>query len=186
MEEPESKIDVNLLFWCIATNDDSAAFRTLFKYYYVPLCVYAKRYIEEKAIREDLVQDVFFSIWEKRKQLDINTSIQNYLVSCVKNNCLNYLRRSNLFEKYQTEIVERGTAYYEDSNSLYTLNELKELLNNVLKRLPKEYRIAFVMSRMHDKNNAEIAEILKVSVRTVERYKKRALEIIKEELIDFL
>ena len=66
------------------------------------------------------------------------------------------------------------------------LNELETLLEQTLAKLPTEYRIAFEMSRMEGKSMDEIAETMGVSVRTVERYRNKALDILKKELKDYL
>lgn len=186
MERPDTTPDTDLLLWNISMNDDKHAFRTLFEYYYAPLCLYAKRYIEEKAIREDIVQDVFFTVWEKRKLIEVNTSAKSYLIASVKNNSLNYLRKQGYHREYQIKMTEKPPVYSENIDDLYNLQELQKLLADTLKKLPEEYRIAFIMSRMEDKSSSEIAEKLGVSIRTVERYRNRAIEILKNELKDYL
>jgi RNA polymerase sigma-70 factor (ECF subfamily) len=178
--------NTDTLLWNISINDDKSAFRTLFETYYAPLCLYAKRFIEDRAEREDIVQDVFFSIWEKRKQILPSISAHNYLVTCVKNSCLNYLRKVSYFQTYQSKITEKPPLYEENPDKLYALKELQGLLEKALKKLPKEYRLAFTLSYNEKKSIAEIAEIMQVSVRTVERYRHRALEILKVELRDYL
>jgi RNA polymerase sigma-70 factor (ECF subfamily) len=186
MEKSEILPDTDLLLWNISMNNDECAFRTLFEYYYVPLCLYAKRYVENKAVREDIVQDVFFTIWEKRKQIKVNTSAKNYLMASIKHNSLDYLRRQGYQQEYQNKVIENTPVYSENIDELYNLKELQELLAKTLEKLPEEYRIAFIMSRMEEKSVSEIAEKLSVSIRTVERYRNRAMEILKRELKDYL
>jgi len=178
--------DTDYLLWCISTHNDQQAFRSLFDHYYASLCLYAKRYIDDRSTREDIVQDVFFTIWEKRNQIEVNTSAKNYLITSVKHTSLNYLRKLNNFHDYQDKIAENPPVYSENIDELYNLYELEELLHNILKRIPEEYAIAFTMSRFEDKSTVEIAEALQVSVRTVERYRNRAVDILKNELKDFL
>jgi len=178
--------DADHLLWCVSINDDRQAFRFLFEYFYAPLCIYAKRFIEDKSTREDVVQDVFFSVWEKRKSITINTSAKNYLITSVKNNCLNFIRKQDNRQEYQNNLIENPPVYSENTHEIYNLNELQDLLARTLEKLPEEYRLAFVMSRMEDKSPAEIAEAMGVSIRTTERYKKRAIEILKHELKDYL
>ena len=93
--------DIDHLLWSISVNDDEAAYRSLFEHYYAALCLFAKRYIEDRDVREDIVQDVFFNIWEKRKSIATNISARNYLVTCVKNLSLNYLRKQGYIQDYQ-------------------------------------------------------------------------------------
>lgn len=179
-------LDIDHLLWCISTHDDETAYRSLFEYYYSPLCLYAKRYIEDKSVREDIVQDVFFFIWDKRKTINTDISGRNYLITCVKNLSLNYLRKQGYKQAYQNKIIETPPIYSNNLDDMYTWNELQELLTRTLDKLPTEYRLAFEMSRMENKNMNEVAENMGVSVRTVERYRNKALEILKEELKDYL
>lgn len=165
---------------------DETAFRKMFEYYYADLCIFAKRYISDLHTREDLVQDVFCSVWLNREKIDYSVPISNYLVTSVKNICLNYLRTiSNRALDKEIE-VEQLPLYADNNDQFLLLNELEEMFNRILDTLPEEYRIAFVMSRMEDRSSDEIAERLHVSVRTVERYRNKAMEILRTELKDYL
>ncbi|WP_455593247.1 RNA polymerase sigma-70 factor [Bacteroides sp.] len=178
--------DIEFLLQRISQYDDQIAYRSLFEHYYGALCLFAKRYIEDRDVREDIVQDVFFSVWAKRKFILANTSGKNYLITCVKNMSLNYLRKQGYKDEYINKVRERMPVYAENLDDIYTLNELRALLESALAKLPVEYRIAFEMSRLEGKTSAEIAEVMNISVRTVERYRNKATEIIKEELKDYL
>jgi RNA polymerase sigma-70 factor (ECF subfamily) len=180
------EFSADTLLWKVSTHDDKRAFRALFEAYYAPLCVYAKRFIDDRATREDLVQDAFFSIWEKRKSIIAHTCAKNYLIACVRNNCLGHLRRSGYLQKYKDKAARNPPEYAEHGEQLFTLQELQELLEKTLKKLPEEYRLAFVMNRFEGKSTTEIAEYMHVSTRTVERYYNRAIEILKDELKDYL
>lgn len=184
MLEPKIQYVDNLL-QRISANDEEA-YRSLFELYYVPLCLYVKRFIEDKPTQEDIVQDVFFTIWEKRGTIVPTVSAKNYLVTCAKNLSLNHLRKQGYMQDYQTKLTEHAPVYSENLDDLYTLKELQVLLAKTLAKLPPEYRLAFEMSRIEEKSSAEIAEAMGVSVRTVERYRNKATEILKEELKDYL
>lgn len=185
MERPEIE-SIDYLLWSISNNDDTIAYRSLFEQYYVALCQYARQYISDQETREDIVQDVFFAIWEKRKTINPSVSAKNYLITCVKNFSLNYLRNQGYKQEYETAILKKLPVYFEDQNDLYTLQELQILLAKTLEKLPTEYRLAFEMNRFEDKSIEEIAEIMGVSSRTVKRYKSKAVEILKKELKDYL
>lgn len=185
VEKPDTD-NIDYLLWSISNKDDQTAYRSLFEQYYVALCQFARRYIDDQETREDIVQDVFFTIWEKRKTISPTISARNYLVTCVRNLCLNYLRDQGYKQDYETNIQKRIPAYVENQDDIYTLQELRELLDKTLAKLPPEYRLAFEMNRFENKSIEEIAEIMGVSDRTVKRYKSRAIEILKEELKDYL
>ncbi|MDR2916859.1 MAG: RNA polymerase sigma-70 factor [Tannerella sp.] len=169
-----------------ASLNDEAAFRQMFEYYYSDLCVYAKRFIPDLDIREDIVQDVFCSIWINRKNIDFSLPMTNYLITSVKRHCLNYLRKQKSYDSDPDVIIENIPVYAEDHEDLFMLHELEDLLAKTLASLPEEYRIAFEMSKLEDRSTAEIAEKLGVSVRTVERYRNKAVEILQTQLKDYL
>ena len=61
--------DIDHLLWNISVNDDEIAYRSLFEHYYAALCLFAKRYIEDRDVREDIVQETFFEVYRKREEL---------------------------------------------------------------------------------------------------------------------
>ena len=177
---------IEYLLWSISNNDDQVAYRSLFEQYYVSLCQFARRYIDDQETREDIVQDVFFTIWEKRKTIIPYTSGKNFLITCVKNLSLNYLRSQGYKQEYETTIKKNIPIYFNNLDDLYTLQELQHLLYQTLEKLPPEYRLAFELNRLENKSIEEIAEIMGVSCRTVKRYKSKAIQILKKELKDYL
>lgn len=180
MDEPD------ILLWKTAVNDDEKAFEKLFSLFYPTLSMYAKRYIEERAVCEDIVQDVFAILWEDRKKLVITSSVRNYLIVSVRNHCLNYLRKEGLTRQYEDFISEKNKASDLEEEDVYLLTELHELLDKALSKLPDTYRIVFEMNRMEGKGYEEIADTLNISVRTAKRYKSQVIETLKKELKDYL
>jgi RNA polymerase sigma-70 factor (ECF subfamily) len=162
---------------------DKVAFKEMFECYYAGLCVYAKRFIEDLLVCEDIVQDVFCAVWVNRKNIDHTLSIKGYLLTSVRNHCFNYLQRKK--DNIKINDVE-NLHLTEDAEELILLHELEKKLADALSQLPTEYRIAFEMSRMENKTTEEIAIHLNVSPRTVERYRNKALELLKKELKDYL
>lgn len=176
--------DPEYLFLKTVVSDDEKAFEKLFELFYPPLTVYAKKYIDERVLREDIVQDVFATLWGDRKKLSITTSIRNYLIVAVRNSCLNHLHREGLYRRYQEFIsVEYTDA---ENEEVYLLTELHELLNKALAKLPETYRMVFEMHCMEGKDYNEIAATLNISVRTAKRYKSQVVEVLKDELKDYL
>ena len=184
-----------MLFFCmkadellyeVSVKDCEKAFQSLFEAFYPLLCIYSKRYIEDLEIREDIVQEVFISVWEQRKMIRINTSAKNYLITSVRNGCVNYLRRNNKFQEMDAAEVENHPIYSDSGDEIYSLEELERMLNVALEKLPQEYRKVYELSRHGNLKNTEIADSLGVSVKTVERHKKRINALLRKELKDFL
>jgi RNA polymerase sigma-70 factor (ECF subfamily) len=165
--------------------NDQTAFREMFEYYYAALCVYARHYVRLDDISEDIVQDVFCAVWKNRRQMDYRIPAKSYLTAAVRNHCINYLRdsRSATFDDLS---LQENMSDTEHPDSVWMLDELEHLLADALAKLPPEYRMAFEMSRLEERPVTEIAEAMGVSVRTVERYRNRAIEILKTELKDYL
>ena len=112
---------IEYLLWSISNNDDQVAYRSLFEQYYVSLCQFARRYIDDQETREDIVQYVFFTICEKRKTIIPYTSGKNFLITCVKNLSLNYLRSQGYKQEYETTIKKNIPIYFNNLDDLYTL-----------------------------------------------------------------
>jgi len=183
MEQKESN-EIDRLFLRIALKDDDDAFKTLFLEFFSPLCVFAHRYVDCWATCEDIVQDIFFKIWKNRKGVDINTSGRNFLITCVRNGCVDYLRRKDSEALWQQREVLNKTSFSTDE--LYSVGELENMLNKSLSRLPENIRLVFEQSRFEGKTYAEIADINNISVKTVEAYMTKALKQLRMDLKDFL
>ena len=165
--------------------NDRKAFKAMFEHFYAALCVYARHYVKSTGISEDIVQNVFCNVWIKRHSIDYHIPAGNYLMAAVRNRCLNYLRDCSgkrLEDFSRTENLFSG----ETSDSPLMLDELERQLSAALSKLPPAYRMAFEMSCLEDSPIGEIAKAMSVSVRTVERYRNKAIELLKTELKHYL
>ncbi len=174
-------------------NGDIDFFKELFEEYYSDLCVLAKEYVKDDTQAEEIVGDLFYNLWEKRKELDIHTSVKIYLIRAVQNRCISYLRRLN------TELKIKEKIAIEHNNSLMYLpqkesqpivrlfsNELEEKLKKEISELPEQCRKIFELSRFEDKSYNEIAEELNITINTVKTQIKIALKRLRENLKEFL
>ncbi|MDR3059681.1 MAG: RNA polymerase sigma-70 factor [Dysgonomonas sp.] len=175
---------IDQLFWRIALKDDEEAFRSLFFEFFSSLCVFAHRYVEDWDTCEDLVQDTFFKIWKNRKSIEINTSSRNFLITSVRNSCIDYLRKQDSARAWQEKEIKDKTEY--TSDDLYSHIELEQMLTTALSKLPGNVREVFEMNRFEGKTYKEIAEEKNISVKTVEAYMTKALKVLRIELRDYL
>ncbi|MEL7586224.1 MAG: RNA polymerase sigma-70 factor [Prolixibacteraceae bacterium] len=166
-------------------SQNKVVFDFIFNYYYSGLCAYARRWVTAPDIAEDLVQDFFVWLWIDGSSLKINTSLKSYLFTAVKNKAVNHLKHVRVKEQYgiriMQEIREHDYAGWEFSEP-----ELIELIEQGLEKLPPRCREIFIMSRFEGKDNAAIAETLKLSKRTVELQISNALKVLRTELKDYL
>lgn len=175
--------DYDLEFLRMRDNDDRNAFKVLFDAFYPPLCAFCRNYILEHATIEDIVQDVYVRLWENRKQITVNSSIRNYLLTMAKKRCINYVRsihtKAGILSSINKCPAPKDTFYTEE---LLTVSELSDLLDKVLQKMPEPYRKAFEMSQMENQRTGEIAIRLNVSERTAERYREKAFQILRLNL----
>ena len=116
------------------------AFKQLYEEYYAPFCLYAKRFVDDKETREDIVSDVFTSLWDKLDtdsfDLQSNTALA-YIKMCVKNSCLNFLKHQEYEWSYAENIQKKAPVYETEPDSIYTLDELYRMLYETLNNFPK-------------------------------------------------
>ncbi len=163
---------------------DELSFESLFNAYVQKLINFSRRYVYDKQIAENIVQDVFVKIWINRKNLDHSKSIKTYLFTAVKNNSLKHLRHINV-EKRHSIITIDSNEEISPANILEK-NEIAERLNQEINSLPEKCKEIFSMSKFDKLKYAEIAEILDISVKTVETQMGRALKKLRKNLRHFL
>jgi RNA polymerase sigma-70 factor (family 1) len=161
-------------------------FEEVFRKYYQSLCHYANNILKDSDEAEEIVQNLFFSLWEKRASLEINISLKSYLYRSVHNHCLNRIKHLKIREEY----VQYSNNYYENSyesvNQAVMGNELEAKIKAAIEKLPEQCRLVFKMSRFEELKYNEIAEQLGISVKTVENQIGKALKVLRAELIDYL
>lgn len=172
------------LFRKVAFHDDEKAFKVLFIEFYPSLCVFAMRFIDQEEVARDIVQDVFFNVWKRRKSMFISSSFRNFLITSVRNQCVDYLRR----KKLEHQFLEKSkiTNIQTSPEEIYTLKELEDAIHKVLSKLPDNVREVFEMNRFKGNTYSAIAEEMDVSIKTIESYMSKALKALRAELSDYL
>ena len=166
---------------------DEKVFESVFKEYYVQLCVHVRRYIIDPEAAEEVVQDMFFKVWEKRNVLSVHTSLNAYLYKAVTNQALNYIKYQKITNQYKdyvgftTDITSETTAHDE-----LVSNDLEAKIDFLVKSMPERRRMVFEMSRFEGLKYSEIAEKLNISVKTVEIQMSKALAFLRERLKEYL
>ena len=164
---------------------DRVVFEKIFREYYPLLCNHARRYIPDKSTAEEVVQDFFCKLWERRFEIQINTSFNNYLYKSVVNHCYNH------FRKVETErkIIDYGDNDLSEVQTVHSTmhsNELDQQVSIALLELPEKRREIFELSRFEGLKYHEIAERLNISVKTVETQMTRSLEFLRKYLKEYL
>jgi RNA polymerase sigma-70 factor (ECF subfamily) len=156
------------------------AYKNIFELYYRPLCSFAKKYVLDLAIAEDIVQDLFVKLWEQRNNILLKTSAKSYLFQSVKNECLNYLKHQNVQESYKTHIANVSTDdFFHDK---LEEEEVNLLVFRTIQSLPPRCRKIFELSRFEGKSFEEIAQELSISKNTIKNQLVNALKHIRQVL----
>ncbi|HLN55224.1 MAG TPA: RNA polymerase sigma-70 factor [Bacteroidales bacterium] len=161
---------------------DTGQFETLFRSSYVSLVRYAKVIIKDHDTAEEIVQDLFFRLWQDRQKLNIESSLNGYLFRSVHNKCLHYIEHLRVVEKHAEEMSMRQQEGQESPAEILQYAELQERVAEILGKLPERCGQIFYMNRFEGLKYSEIAEKLKVSVKTVESNMGRALKEFRKEL----
>ena len=154
-------------------------FQQEFSHYYEPLCQYAFSFVKEIHAAEDIVQDIFVHVWEKRQNLVGNEGMRFYLFTAVRNNCLTWLQRNKRSVVTALTGQESLQTAPEEYRKEKTETDFHILMQSALDRLPPKCREVFVLSRMSKLTYQEIAETQGISVKTVENQMGKALRILR-------
>jgi RNA polymerase sigma-70 factor (ECF subfamily) len=172
--------DVEL--WQRTQSGDQDAFSELYEKYSSLLYAHAYKMLNSREDAKDIVQDLFFNLWEKRMDLEIRQSLSSYLYTSVRNRILdqmakekNRMRFLNSLQSFLDEGVETTEAQVRET-------ELKEIIENEVAQLPEKMRLVFTLSRNEELSHKEIAEALQVSDKTVKKQVSNALSILKKKL----
>lgn len=168
--------------------DDEKMFETVFKAYFHRLTAFARKFITDKTITEDIIQDVFYKVWINRKEIR-EENFQAYLFTLVRNACLNHIRHQKIVEDYRALLEdtakEEGLYYadfYSDPFHQTIFKEVQQEIDKAMQSLPEQTRKVFQLSRYEGLKNSEIAERLNITLRTVEKHNTKALQKIKTHL----
>lgn len=165
-------------------DDNGVFFEVVYKYYFGPLYSFATQYLtHEKA--EGVVQETMIWLWENKGTLIPEMSLKSLLFTIVKNKCLNKTGHDRMKSRIHEALKEKYQDQFEDPD-FYFENELFSLFHKALERLPKNFRQAFEMSRVDGFTHKEIASELGVSPQTVNYRLGKALEILRNELREYL
>ena len=161
-------------------DNNITAFNQLFEYYSSKLYHFAFGYLKSFEDTEELVQEVFIKIWEKRKDINPDYDFQSYLFTIAFNQVKKHFRSKHIMNKY----LEHAGNF--ESNSVATpevdYRELSEIIDRLVDRMPEKRKQVFIKSRIEGKNILEISEEMDISKKTAENHLHTALKYLKQEL----
>ena len=165
---------------------DERAFEQVFKQHYKPLHAYAFTLLKDDAAAEEMVQNVFCKLWERQDGLHITGSIAAYLYRAVHNESLNYLKHQKVRTEHSLRVSYHMDGRGESATRTVRMKELEEKLRTALNELPEGCRTVFQLSRFEELKYSQIAEVLGISIKTVENQMGKALKLLRTQLAEFL
>ncbi|HEX8545368.1 MAG TPA: RNA polymerase sigma-70 factor [Cytophagaceae bacterium] len=167
-------------------NPTKDTFEALFRKYYAPLCRSVHRIIQDKNGSEDIVQEVFASLWGKRNTIDVQSSIKSYLFRASMNAALNHLKKQKRWASMESEDESSKAIVTENVLEDIEGKELEFVIERTIAQLPTGCRTMFVMNRYDEMSYREIAEATQTSVKTVENQIAKALRVLRQALGSYI
>ena len=167
---------------------DQQSFIELYNGLYAPLTLFAKSYVQDMAVAEDIIMDVFSRYWEKRAVFNSVKDIKAFMYVSVRNSCYDHLRHQQVVRsadnqlEYLFQAAEKVNTL-EEVEAEVTISETMQHIYEAITRLPDRYRRIVELMYFENKSIHEIAEILQVPYQTVVTQRLRALNKLKVKLL---
>ena len=165
---------------------DEAAFEQVFKTHYKNLHAYAFTILKDEDEAEEMVQQVFFKLWERSEHLSFSGPIAAYLYRAVHNESLNFIKHQKVKAGHQLHVAYSMKNKTEHGQGKVMRKELENKFREALNELPEQCRTVFQLSRFEDMKYKDIADKLNISIKTVENHMGKALKLLRTKLVDFL
>lgn len=164
--------------------DDHGAYEMVFRGYYRSMTAYAFRFLCNLTDSENIVQDVFLRLWQKRREIMITSSLKNYLFKSVKNHCINYLEHEKIKTGYQSMVIQNESDRSDYSEFFLEFGLIKKI-EAAIASLPEKRQQIFRLAREEGLKYREIADRLNISTKTVETQMTLSLKQLRESLKEF-
>ena len=166
---------------------DEAAFDTVFRENYAHLVRMAESVVRERALAEEIAQDVMLEVWRRRETLEVEQSFRAYLLRSTRNRALNHVRHQRIVTREATIAAAAAeSARAQSAEDEMMGSELERAVRRAIEELPERTREVFQLSRERGLKYSEIATVLEISVKTVEKRMGQALAELRDRLAQWL
>lgn len=165
---------------------DESAFTQIYQHFWSSIYAVTYNHVRERAVAEELVQDLFANLWLKRADLTIHTSLKGYLFTAIRNQIYDYMDKQAVRYRVHSQLYDRGNEAVCTTEETLNFNELTAHLSTAVERLPDTAQEVFFLSRYQYLTNLEIAKKLNLSPKTVEYHLSRALRLLRVQLKDYI
>lgn len=167
----------------LVKKDDIRAFNELYERYRVVLKEKAEKMLDSQQVAEDIVQELFLNLYNRRYQIDIQVSLRSYLSKAIKFRILNEFRSSGVRSTYRKEMNTCPTVRHAENNCYdFEVKDLNYSIQSTIDALPDKCKMAFLLSRSEDLSYKDISGHMGISVSTVEKHISKALKVLKNNL----
>ncbi len=160
---------------------DHESFRKLFEQYSKPLYRFSLSYLKSNEGAEDVVQEVFIKIWDKRKDIDTGKSFQSYVFTIALNSVRKYFNKLAAANQLKHDII---ASFSENSAKLDEQDDFEDYLRHLdtlINRMPEKRKEIFIGKKLDGKSQKELAEEFGITIKTVEYHITEAMKFLKEE-----
>jgi len=161
---------------------ESKAFQYLYTNYYKVLCVYVFNYLNNSSETENIVQNIFLSLWENRENAVTIKNVKSYLFQSAKFQCINYIKKESVRQKFDDEASYLLKKMELEIDDLLISSEQQEEIEKAIDSLPEQRQKVFMMKRLEGMSYKEISQKLGISERTVETHVANAVKLLKTKL----
>lgn len=161
---------------------DQQAFESIYRHYIDPIFRRLLYLIKSEELAEELAQDIFMKIWDKRAYIDPEKSFRSYLYSIAQNLVTDFYRRLALDRKLQQHLIGTATEYYNPIELHYHAEGDRQLLTNAIKCLPEQRRKIYSLVKLDGKSYEEVSELLGISCSTIRDHIVKGNKSIKAYL----
>jgi RNA polymerase sigma-70 factor (family 1) len=161
----------------LLSHDNTFAFRELYNRYWQSLFAQSYKRLKRTAAAEEIVQDVFLTLWQKRNVLTIG-SLPNYLSAMTRYAVYNYLATELKMSEHKELMAEKSSEVSLEHTALDSRLTL-EMIKNMSNQLPEKCRQVFIYNKIQDHSLPEVARKLNISLKTAEAHLTKALRIIR-------
>ena len=164
---------------------DHDAFDAVFRAHYPPMVALAERMLRQRAVAEEIAQEVMLELWKRRAALSFDVSLRAYIFQSTRNRVLNHLRHEKV-ERLGRAAAASEPLVQPRPHAVLAEEEIDVALRGAVETLPDRCREVFELSRVQGLRYAEIAAVMGISVKTVEAQMGKALRILRERLAPWL
>lgn len=162
--------------------DDASAFTVIYNRHFDALYVHAYRRLQDRDEAQDVLHELFAQLWNKRQEIQINTSLSAYLATAIRNKILDLISHKEVESKYVQSLQGFLDQEHRLTDHRIRERQMQELIEQGIADLPAKMREVFELSRKHQLSHKQIAEQLGLSEQTVRKQINNALRILRVKL----